>query len=78
MDRGVGQRDDALDVVDVVVLLLGYGGLAVPLVGGVVPRQDPGAAEVDPVARLLGRVARGEALGDGLRGRDVVRRVGRV
>lgn len=74
----VGHVDEALDVVDVVVLFLWDGGLTEALVLSVVLRQDGGAREVDPEARLVGRVACGNAFGDGRCAGDAVCGVGGI
>lgn len=74
----IRQCQDPVDVVDIIVHLPGEGGLAEALVCLVVPLENTGAADVQPVARLLPGVTFGQALCNGAGGGEVVGRVGGV
>lgn len=74
----VGQADGQLVDAGEVVVDGGRGPLAEGVGVGVGEAEDARAAGVQPVARARRRVGAGQAGGDGLCGRRVVRGVGRV
>ncbi len=76
--RAVGQGDQTLNVVDVVVFLLGKGRSTLALVLGVVPCEDGGAGRVDPEPGVVGRMSLLQALGNGDSSGVVIGGVGRV